>query len=610
MIIGTAGHIDHGKTTLIHALTGVDTDRLPEEKRRGITIELGFAPLTLDGVGVIGVVDVPGHEAFVRTMVAGAAGIDLALLVVAADEGVMPQTREHLAVLALLGVRLGVVALTKCDAVDPELIALAADDVRLALVGSTLEDAPIIPVSARSGHGLDELRTALATASRRIATRASDDRFRMPVDRIFTVKGTGTVVTGTVWSGTVATGDTVTIAPAGIAARVRSVESHGASTATALPGHRIALALVGVERDAVERGAAIVDAALWPATTRIRADVRLLPGAPNVTPRTRFRFHCGTAEVGARVVVRGGVTNAESRAGRIVLDAPIVARAGDRFVLRAGAMLTTVGGGVITDPFPPFRRSRPFTAADAETSQRLRWMLDEADHHGLAIAPLALRLGVRPSEVGKLTAALDAERIGEALHPKARLREAAAALTAWLSTFHQEHPLEPGVNAQRLREVLTLAPDVAAEVLRRAIAASRVVSRDGVISLPDFSVAPTGERATLAERLVDRLEAAGAEPPTVAELTAEHGAEALGLLKHLAREGRVVAVATDRYYGSWALQALRDRLQAGTGERRSYLPGELRELLGVSRKWAIPLLEYFDRAGVSRREGDGRTFRW
>ncbi|HEX2777931.1 MAG TPA: selenocysteine-specific translation elongation factor, partial [Gemmatimonadaceae bacterium] len=306
MILGTAGHIDHGKTTLVRALTGVDTDRLPEEKKRGITIELGFAPLELPGVGTLGVVDVPGHEAFVRTMLAGATGVDLALLVIAADEGIMPQTREHLAILSLLAVRGGVVALTKCDLVEDEWLALVTEDVRSALAGSPLANAAIVPVSATTGAGLDALRAALVEAARRLPARDPDDLFRMPVDRSFSVKGTGTVVTGTVWSGSLAADATVRIMPDGRVARVRGVQSHGASASRALPGRRVALSLAGVERDEAGRGSWIVADEGWVASTVLRADVALLEDAAPLGPRTRVRLHLGTQDVGARVVAAGG----------------------------------------------------------------------------------------------------------------------------------------------------------------------------------------------------------------------------------------------------------------------------------------------------------------
>src|SRR5499427_7139542 len=277
MIVGTAGHIDHGKTALVHALTGVDTDRLPEEKKRGITIELGFAPLALDGMGIVGVVDVPGHEAFVRTMVAGATGIDLALLVVAADEGVMPQTREHLAILELLGVNAGVIALTKADLVDDDWLVLVEEDVRQA-AARALPSARIVATSVKTGKGIDELRTALASLASSIRSRDASDLFRMPVDRAFTIKGTGTVVTGTVWSGTVRRDDVVRVLPSSISTRVRGVQGHGSHVQAAKPGGRTAIALTGIETSQVARGSTLVTDLAWKPTMFARADVTLLPG--------------------------------------------------------------------------------------------------------------------------------------------------------------------------------------------------------------------------------------------------------------------------------------------------------------------------------------------
>jgi selenocysteine-specific elongation factor len=360
MILGTAGHIDHGKTALVRALTGVDTDRLPEEKRRGITIELGFAPLSLDGLGVVGVVDVPGHEAFVRTMLAGATGVDLALLVVAADEGVMPQTREHLAILELLGVRAGVVALTKADLVDDEWLGLVSADIAALLAGSRLATASVVPVSALTGAGVPVLRAAIAAAAAAVPARDAADLFRLPVDRAFTIKGAGTIATGTVWTGSLTRDASVTILPVGRTARVRSLQSHGSAVDLALPGNRVAVGLAGVELDEVGRGAVLVAGNGWSVTTAIRADVIVLAGAPQTLGgRTSVRFHLGTADVGARVVPEGGSLSARDiKAARISLDAPIVARAGDRFVLRAGSPPITVGGGVVADPFSPRRGRR------------------------------------------------------------------------------------------------------------------------------------------------------------------------------------------------------------------------------------------------------------
>jgi len=347
MILGTAGHVDHGKTALVRALTGVDTDRLAEEKRRGITIDLGFAPLRLADGRLLSIVDVPGHEAFVRNMLAGATGVDLALLVVAADEGVMPQTVEHVTILDLLGVRDGVIAISKCDLVDAEWLALVRDDVRMAVRATALRDAPMLVTSATTGEGVEALRAAIGAAAGRVAQRDGDDLFRLPVDRVFTVRGTGTVVTGTVWSGRLERDATVRLLPGGMRARVRGLESHGMAVDAVLPGMRAAVALAGVDVRQAARGATLVADDAWRPSRLLLSRVALLSAMSRpLGPRTTVRFHLGTADVGARIVKAGGPIGPGERAGvRVVLDAPVVARAGDRFVLRGASPLVTIGGG-------------------------------------------------------------------------------------------------------------------------------------------------------------------------------------------------------------------------------------------------------------------------
>ncbi|MFM8567948.1 MAG: selenocysteine-specific translation elongation factor, partial [Gemmatimonadota bacterium] len=341
MILGTAGHIDHGKTALVRALTGVETDRLPEERRRGITIALGFAPLRLEGLPPIGVVDVPGHEAFVRTMLAGASGIDVALLVVAADEGVKPQTREHLEIVRLLAVPRLVVALTKCDLVDAARAAATDAEVRALLAATPYADAERCAVSSVTGEGLEALRAAITRAAHAVPGRTDADPWRLPVDRVFSVRGTGTVVTGTAWSGRLPRDASVRLLPLGREARVRTIEVHGAAVQEARGGARVALALAGLAREEVPLDAVLVRAdEPWESTRVLRADVTLVQDAEPIGPRHRLRFHVGTADVGARCVALGGpVAGGEPRAVRIVLDAPVVLRAGDRFVLRGGARI-------------------------------------------------------------------------------------------------------------------------------------------------------------------------------------------------------------------------------------------------------------------------------
>ncbi|MEP6622536.1 MAG: selenocysteine-specific translation elongation factor, partial [bacterium] len=412
MILGTAGHIDHGKTSLVRALTGVDTDRLPEEKRRGITIELGFAPLSLDGVGQVGIVDVPGHEAFVRTMVAGATGIDFALLVVAADAGVMPQTREHLAILSLLGVRGGVVAITKRDLVDEEWLSLVHDDVASAIAGTSLEGAVVVPVSSTTGEGLDALRVALAGAAQAVPRRSSLDLFRLPIDRAFTMKGTGTVVTGTVWSGSLARDAAIRLLPADVVVRVRGLQSHGRAVDVVHAGDRAAISLAGVALDDIHRGNVLVQGDAWKTGRVLRAQLELSEGLDvTLGPRSRVRLHLGTSEVGARLVVREGALAPGARvSSRIVLDEPIVARAGDRFVLRMASPVATLGGGVVTDPFAPLR-ARPWPMEPVDPARSLALVLDEAGARGVNLSELPVRLGVPVEQCAELAGA--AWRVGD-----------------------------------------------------------------------------------------------------------------------------------------------------------------------------------------------------
>ncbi len=611
MILGTAGHIDHGKTSLVRALTGVDTDRLPEEKRRGITIALGFAPLALEGVGTIGVVDVPGHEAFVRTMLAGASGIDLALLVIAADEGVMPQTREHLAILTLLDVTAGVIALTKSDLVDDELRELVADDVRAAVAGTALADAPIVAVSSVTGAGLDALRLAIRAAAALVPSRSADDPWRMPVDRVFSVAGAGTVVTGTAWSGTIAREATVRILPADRTARVRSLESHGASATTVGAGTRIALALVGVDRDEVAHDAVLVSAGdPWEPSSVLRADVALLPHAPAVGARRWLRFHLGTADVGVRVIAAGGpLKPGETRAVRLLLDAPVVMRAGDRFVLRAGGSEGTIGGGVVTDPLPPSRRAKPWLRTGASDAERLEWMLLESGTSGLGVASLPLRLGLRPALVERLLK--DLERVVRIEDRLVRLPVLAAlrtTLIALVERTHAEHPLAPGVDRQAARAALSPNAALADEVIRRAERAGLIVVEGATIRAVAFQ-AGTSEGATSArDRLLDRLRTAGVEPPGLPELVAEFGPEAHALLKLLDKDKRIVMVALDRPFAREGVSELLRRLRSHVTAGTAYSPAELRDALGITRKWLIPFLEWCDRQRISLRRDDGRTF--
>jgi selenocysteine-specific elongation factor len=608
VILGTAGHIDHGKTTLVHALTGVDTDRLPEEKRRGITIELGFAPLVLEGVGTVGVVDVPGHEAFVRTMVAGATGVDLALLVVAADEGVMPQTREHLAILELLGVRNGVIAVTKSDLVDEEWLALVEEDVRQA-TSAALPDAPIVPTSTKSGQGIAELRAALTAAARVVAPRGGDDLFRMPVDRVFTIKGTGTVVTGTVWSGRLARDAVVRILPGARTARVRAIQAHGNQMEVAMPGARAAIALAGVETTEVPRGSTLVVDPAWLPTTLIRAAVTVLPGAEeSFGPRTQLRFHAGTSDVGARVVARE-IRAGTPSAARVVLEEPVVLRAGDKFVLRSSAPLNTIGGGVVTDPHAA-RRARPWPTG-LLPHERLQRLLAEAGAAGLDAASLPVRLGLATSECRVLLAESDREHfvIGNRVVARSVHRELGRRLVELIDAYHTDQPLEPGISAQLARSRLAAAPEVVESVIQARIDAGDIAQLGGVLRRAGWAPALSDGDVRLADQVRYRLGTAGAEPPSADEIVQELGTGVQAVLRFLERQGEVVQVEEGRYYEASQLTSLVDRLRQALGGGRMASPSELREELGLSRKFLIPLLEYCDRVGYTNRGATGRVWR-
>lgn len=609
MIIGTAGHIDHGKTSLVKALTGVDTDRLPEEKRRGITIELGFAPLVLPGVGTVGIVDVPGHEAFVRTMVAGATGIDAALLVVAADEGVMPQTREHLSILSLLGTRAGVVAITKSDLVDADWLALVSTDVAEALRGTPLEDATIVPTSVTSGAGLDELRRALGAVLDAIPIRESADVFRLPIDRAFSVRGTGTVVTGTVWEGTVSTGAALVVQPSGKAVRVRGVQAHGSDVAEARPGTRAAIAVTGIEVADVSRGSWLSGDANWPGTTLMRADVSLLNDANRpLRPREWVRLHIGTTDVGARVVAAGGALQpGERRAARVVLQEPVLARAGDRFVLRMASPPSTIGGGVVVDPLPPRRRAAPWDRLESGRESLGRILL-EAGVSGQDRARLAVRSGISRTRLQDLLRDPEvAVAVGDRFYHPAAIAGAADAIDHLVREEHRRVPLGDGLGIAAIAGTLRIATELLDSVITRLSAEGRVERRGAVLAAPGWQpVLDTGDAAFRAQILAD-LRAGGSEPPDLAALTDLHHRDPVPLLRILERERLVVGVEPGRFYAAEEVERLVTRLRDGMTEGREYSPSELREVLGLSRKYLIPFLEFCDRKRITERRVTGRV---
>ncbi len=615
-VIGTAGHIDHGKTALVKALTGVDTDRWEEEKRRGITIDLGFAPLPLGNEIQASVVDVPGHEGFVRNMLAGATGIDVALLVVAADEGLMPQTEEHLAIVELLGVRRGIPVITKQDLVEAEWLDLVRAEVAKRLAVSRVHWEPAVATSATTGAGLDELRAALGRVAAVLIERPADDLFRLPIDRVFAVAGAGTVVTGTTWSGTIAVGDAVRLMPLSREARVRSIEVHGQAAERAVPGRRTALALVGVDKTELARGHVAVTGPGWEAATVLDTAVELLPSARKpIASRTRLRVHLGTAEVLARVAQTPAIVPGQRGLARLILEAPLVARGGDRFVLRSFSPVTTIGGGVVLDPFPPLRSRLRRRGIDADQSPaaRLSALVGESGLVGVSVATLPVRLGISPERVTAVIAEAgeDLLSLGETVVQRLAVTTEATRLADVLRRHHEEHPLDPGMSLQALRAAVGApAPPVVIDaVLAHGAGGSGPFEVAGSVArLRGWRPALDSRAADARQKIARRLVEARWQVPTVSELEREFsGSPVRALLSHLARDGAVEPVDGERYAAQGALAEFRAALEAALAELGSATPAQLRDRLGLTRKYLIPLLEWADRRGVTRRRGDARV---
>lgn len=616
-VVGTAGHIDHGKTALVKALTGVDTDRWEEEKRRGITIDLGFAPLALGDGLQASVVDVPGHEGFVKNMLAGATGIDVALLVIAADEGIMPQTEEHLAIVELLGVRRGIPVVTKRDLVDAEWLGLVRAEVTERLASSRIRWDEPIAVSAVTGEGLDELRAALAGVAGDLGERPSADLFRLPIDRVFAVAGAGTVVTGSTWSGTVAVGDSVHLLPLGRDARVRSIEVHGQTAEQAAPGRRTALALVGVSKEELERGHVAMTGAGWAPTTTLDVALELLPGARKpLAVRTRVRVHLGTAEVLGRVAQVRSIAPGEQGVARLLLERPLVARGGDRFVLRSFSPVTTIGGGVVLDPFPPKRPrvSERGLAAGQPPGERLARLVEEAGLAGLSLPAVPVRLGILPADVAGAVAAAGKGvlAVGDVLVARRALATEIERLAAVVASHHDTHPLDPGLSLQALRAAVK-APAVVLDLLvdhgvkKQAF---ELAEGGAVVRRPGWEAALSARAGDAGGRLAQRLADARWQLPTVSELEREFADPAVpALLAHLAREGAVERVDQERYAVKQALEEFRRAVETTLQELGSATPAQFRDRLGLTRKYLIPLLEWADRRGITSRQGDTRVLR-
>jgi selenocysteine-specific elongation factor len=632
IVVGTAGHIDHGKSSLVRALTGTDPDRLKEEKERGITIDLGFAHF-VDGGTNFAFVDVPGHERFVRNMLAGAGGIDLVLLVVAADESVMPQTREHFAICRLLGVRAGAIVLTKLDLADPEMRELAALESRELVGGSFLEDAPLVAVSAKTGEGLDVLRAVLGDLASRVAPRNPRGSTRLPIDRVFTLKGFGTVATGTLVSGTLREGQTLAVLPRGLEASARGVQVHGRQHPAAEAGHRVAVNVGGLELADLERGATLCEPGAFEPTARIDAVVDLLSDAKPLRHGARVRFHQGTSEVMGRVALaatRGGLQPLTELApggsayARIRLERPAVVTRGDRFILRAYSPTVTIGGGIVLDPQPPrsavrtdagiarFRQLDPSVPSD----NVLRLLIEERGAQGLRRTASVSRAGAAPdtaaAAIRRLADAHQIAVVGDLLVSQRVLEEASARLLEALKAHHAAQPLSEGLHREEARaRLMPRASSLVFDAVVAPLAASGRVSARERLSLAGHAVSLSSDETRVKEALTRLYFEAGLAPPDAAAARAAAGGDPKTVDRVLAlliRQKTLVKLDTLVFHA--------ERLEALKGEVRTLKkPGAdaridvaaFKERYGISRKFAIPLLEYLDRERVTRRVGESRV---
>jgi len=622
VVIGTAGHIDHGKTALVRRLSGIDTDRLKEEKERGISIDLGFAHLTLPSGRKVALVDVPGHERFVKNMLAGATGIDLVLLVIAADEGLMPQTREHLAIVDLLGVRDGVIALTKKDLVAPDMIRLVEDEARALVEPTALRTAPIVAVSSSTGEGVPALLDELDRAVARVTGRDASGPARLPIDRVFSVEGIGTVVTGTLWSGTVRPGDTLLLLPGGQAVRARQVEVHDQATDSATAGNRTAIALHGVSREDVMRGDWLVAPDRFHATEIVDARVRVLPTARALANRSRVRVHLGASETLARVVLYGEeeLLPGAAALAQLRLEAPVVAMPGDRLVLRAYSPSVTIAGATVVDANPPRRSRLPDGAREAletlETgglADRVALLVRQAGFAGARVDAVALRLGAEPTAVeaaATRVATLRRLKDGRWLD-RAAWEALVRRIEEAVRRYGEAHRLRHGIPKGELKSLLAREIEGAVfdEALDRLLADQALRLDQDRIQLPDSGPTFAPEQVRALETIERRLETSGFQVPDMAQLLREVPASARPpeLARYLVESGRAVRVTSDLYYPAARWGEIEARVRGHFAEKPALTMGEFKDLIQVSRKYAVPLLEHLDRLGITRREGDLRV---
>jgi len=632
IVIGTAGHVDHGKTALIKAITGIDTDRLKEEKERGISIELGFASLTLPSGQTFGIVDVPGHERFIKNMVSGAAGIDMVILVIAAEEGVMPQTREHLHICSLLGIKRGIVALTKIDLVDKEWLDLVTDDIHKFLKGTFLETSPVVPVSSVTGAGIKDLLGALDGAASEIERESDAGLFRLPVDRVFTMKGFGTVVTGTLISGDIRLGEDVEVLPQGVTVKVRGIQIHNQSATIAEAGQRTAINLQGVEKATIVRGDVLARPKTLKPSSRFDLYIEYLSNnTRKLKNRNLVRFHVGTNEVIGRMIL---LDREEMEAGskgyaQIILESPIAAMARDRFVIRSYSPVTTIGGGLIIDPLPARKHKRnsekilhEFDLLHSGTdSERVAVIIERSGIEGIDILQLVVRVGIHQNLLKNMIKSMHSK--GQAVIidvDESRVmsfpvyQSLQRQILLEMQAYHERYPLKEGISKGELRNII--GPLISPRLFNMAVRdlenkGGIVVDREN-LRISGHSVDLKGELEDLRVEISGIYTGAGLTPPTVKELRekfADRKNMAESVINVMLKEGSLIKINEDFYFHRDVLLRLRENYKNLLLRDGKATPASFKELTGLSRKFIIPLMEYFDITKLTIRAGDHRILR-
>ena len=629
IILGTAGHVDHGKTALIKTLTGIDTDRLKEEKERGITIELGFAPLTLANGQKIGIVDVPGHEKFVKNMVAGAGGIDLVVMVIAADEGVMPQTREHLEICGLLGINRGLVALTKADMVDEDWLALVQEDIRDFLKGTFLETSPIIPLSSLTGVGLPDFLAALGKIISTLDERTDSGLFRLPVDRVFTMKGFGTVVTGTLASGKIKIGDTVEIMPYGAKAKIRGIQIHNEASEMAEGGQRTAINLQGTDRTTIERGYVLTRVSTFEASSRLDIHMKYLAGAgKKLKNRTLVRFHTGTSETISRIILpdREKIEPGEETYAQIIPKTPVVAMSGDRFVIRSYSPITTVGGGEIIDPLAKKRRKHTMPGEEERLhrgtgEEKTNIILERAGLDGIPSQSLSIRTGLSPGEQEKILEnmlskknALLLDRDERRIVSSRAYRDLQDRVTSEIGAYHKKHPLKEGLSREELRTTLGgyIDPRLFNKAIKDLEGDGKIIAEKENVRIEGHRINLKDEEVRLREEIAGIYRDSGLTPPSTKEIMERFSKERKALTDILAvmtNTKALVRVNEDLYFYKESIDRLKKDYRELLIRDGKASPASFKEMTGLSRKFIIPLMEFFDKTKLTIRVKDHRILR-